>query len=211
MEQQNTRTKILGFFDTLGELILCNLLWIVCSLPVFTIGASSAALFTCNRKILAKEAVRPGVFFTAFRRCLKPATGAWLLIAALFALIAANIYILPALEPRLRSVLIAFLGAIALLALLWSAHMFPLIAANHSDLSFTKLTTMAFALGIRYLPLTLSAVFVQVLPAVLFIAFPNLFLYASAVYAVFGIALTSLYHGFIIERIWAKAHFSFII
>jgi len=209
MEQRFSRTKILGFFDTVGELILCNLLWIACSLPVVTIGASSAALLTCMRMILSRQAVRPSVFFAAFRRSLKQATGAWLLVAALFVLVGANIYLLPALEPRLRSALIAFLGAVLLIALLWSAHLFPLIAANRAAASFTKLTTMAFALGIRYLPLTLSAVFVLVLPAVLFIAFPNLFLYACAVYVVFGIALTSLYHGFIIERIWVKAHLSF--
>lgn len=205
MEQRISRTKILGFFDTLGDLILCNALWILCSLPLVTIGAAYAALYTCVRKILAKEGVRAKDFFAAFKRCFKPASGAWLLLLALFALIAANVYILPALQPRLRSALIAFLGVVALVMLLWGAHIFPLIAADESQTSFSSLITTAFALGIRYLPQTILAVFVLVLPAVLFIAVPGLFLYACAVYAVIGVALTCLYHGFVVERIWKKA------
>lgn len=206
MEQRMSRMKILGFFDTLGELIVCNVLWIVCSLPVFTIGASSAALLACVQDVLERKAAAPKQFFAAFRRCFKPATGAWLLLLALFVLITANVYLLPAMGARLRSVLLAFLGVLVLVALLWNAHIFPLIAKNQSGLSLTKLTTTAFALGIRYFPLTVSAVFVQVLPAVLFIAFPNLFVYACAVYAVFGIALTGLYQGYIVRKIWEKAH-----
>jgi uncharacterized membrane protein YesL len=147
MEQRMSRMKILGFFDTLGELIVCNVLWIVCSLPVVTIGASSAALLACVRDILAKKAVGPKRYFAAFRRCLKPATGAWLLLLALSALIAANVYLLPALEARLRSALIAFLGVLALVLLLWNAHIFPLIAAEHAESTFLKLTTTAFALA----------------------------------------------------------------
>lgn len=207
MEQRISRTKILGFFDVIGELVMCNILWILCSLPIVTIGASSVALFTCTHKILAREGVRPGTFFAAFQRRWKPASAAWLLTLALVSLIAANLYVMPALEPRWRSVLIASLGVVLLVVLLESAHLFPLIAANRPELGFSKRITMAFALGIRYLPLTVSAVVVQILPAVLFIAFPKLFLYACAIYVVFGIALTSLYHAFIIERIWAKAHF----
>lgn len=212
MEQRLSRTKMIGFFDTLGELIVCNVLWVACSLPVFTIGASTAALFTCMRGVLERKAATPKLFFAEFRRCFKPATGAWLLLLALFALVAANVYLLPALEARMRSVLMAFLGVLTLVLLLWGAHIFPLISKNqsagHSGAGLMKLTTTAFALGIRYLPLTISAVFVQVLPIVLFIAFPNLFLYALAVYGAFGIALSSLYHAFIIERIWVKSHLS---
>ncbi len=209
MEQRMSRTKILGFFDVLGELILCNFLWILCSLPIVTIGASSSALFTCIRKILAKEGVRPNVFFESFRRSLKRASGAWFLILALFALVVANVYVAPVLEAHWWSAFLAFLGVVTLVTLLWEAHMFPLIAVERSGWSFTKLITTAFALGIRYLPLTISAAIVQVLPVALFVAFPGLFLYACAIYAVCGIALTGLYHGFIVERIWTKAHLKF--
>lgn len=207
MEQRMSRTKILGFFDVIGELIMCNILWMLCSLPIVTIGASSVALFTCTHKILAREGVRPATFFTAFRRSMKQASIVWLFTFVVFLMITANLYLMPALEPRWRSALIAALGVILLVVLLESAHIFPLIAANRSEQSYTKLITMAFALGIRYLPLTVSSVVVQILPAVLFIAFPRLFLYACAIYAVFGIALTSLYHAFIITRIWKKARF----
>ena len=40
--------RIFGF---LGQLIALNLLWIVCSLPIITAGASTTALFYCTLKI----------------------------------------------------------------------------------------------------------------------------------------------------------------
>lgn len=39
--------RIFGF---LGRLIALNLLWIVCSLPVITAGASTTALYYCTLK-----------------------------------------------------------------------------------------------------------------------------------------------------------------
>ena len=40
--------RIFGF---LGQLIALNLLWIVCSLPIITAGASTTALFYCTLKL----------------------------------------------------------------------------------------------------------------------------------------------------------------
>ena len=40
--------RIFGF---LGRLIALNLLWIVCSLPVITAGASTTALYYCTLKL----------------------------------------------------------------------------------------------------------------------------------------------------------------
>ena len=40
--------RIFGF---LGQLIALNLLWIVCSLPVITAGASTTALYYCTLKL----------------------------------------------------------------------------------------------------------------------------------------------------------------
>ena len=53
--------RIFGF---LGQLIALNLLWIVCSLPVITAGASTTALYYCTLK-LHKEI--SGYFMTFLR------------------------------------------------------------------------------------------------------------------------------------------------
>lgn len=63
------------------QLVLLNVLWLICSLPVVTFGASSAALYTVLFKILEdKESGVVRQFFAAFRQNGKRATGTWLLL-----------------------------------------------------------------------------------------------------------------------------------
>ena len=42
-------SPILRFLTQAAELAWLNILWVVCSLPVFTLGASTAALCTAVR------------------------------------------------------------------------------------------------------------------------------------------------------------------
>lgn len=80
-----------GFFDPegpfantmnrIGSLIVLNALWIVCSLPVFTLGASTTALYTVLLHLLTGDdshTVRQ--FFKAFKENFKHATGIWLIL-----------------------------------------------------------------------------------------------------------------------------------
>ena len=65
----------------LGDLVLLNLVWLVCCLPVSTIGASTAALFRVARKMAADEDDRTFAdFFHAFRDGWKTATAVWLIL-----------------------------------------------------------------------------------------------------------------------------------
>ncbi len=65
----------------LGDLALLNLLWLACCLPVVTIGASTAALFSVARKMAADEDYRTFAdFFHAFRDGWKTATAVWLIL-----------------------------------------------------------------------------------------------------------------------------------
>lgn len=73
------------FFRTMGkigDLVIVNLLWLLCSLPVITIGASTLGLFTVVNKIAAGEDYRPAAdFFKAFKRDFKQGTALWLVVA----------------------------------------------------------------------------------------------------------------------------------
>ncbi len=65
----------------LGDLVLLNLVWLACCLPVVTIGAATAALFRVTRKMAADEDYRAVPdFLRAFREGWKTATAAWLIL-----------------------------------------------------------------------------------------------------------------------------------
>ena len=52
-----------------------NLLWVVCSLPVFTIGASTTALYYAALKMAKGEESYPArMFFRAFKENFRQAT-----------------------------------------------------------------------------------------------------------------------------------------
>lgn len=66
----------------LGDCVALSVLWLVCSLPVITLGASTTAAFSIAGKLAAKEdySLWRG-FFRSFRRDFAIATRAWLPLA----------------------------------------------------------------------------------------------------------------------------------
>ena len=102
-----------------ADIVICNLMFVLFSLPVFTIGASLAALYTCTLQFVYEEDKDTGLvfrdFWLAFKRnfkryentVLNTLRNAWLLsIAALpwtvlcILLVAAAFYISFVMNPR---------------------------------------------------------------------------------------------------------------
>lgn len=60
----NYDNPVWRFIGKLGDLILLNILWIVCSIPVFTIGASTTAVYYVTLKLARDEGIPPSVPFS---------------------------------------------------------------------------------------------------------------------------------------------------
>ena len=72
-----------------------NLLWFVCSIPVFTAGAATTALYRVTLKMVKnEEGPLTGMFFRAFRENFRQATVLWLILLAAGGVLAADGYIL---------------------------------------------------------------------------------------------------------------------
>ena len=62
----NPESPAMRFLTKIGYTIILNTLWFLCSLPVFTIGASTTALYAVMQKLVRDE--ESGIisaFFTA--------------------------------------------------------------------------------------------------------------------------------------------------
>ncbi|MBP3488042.1 MAG: YesL family protein [Roseburia sp.] len=68
--------------DKIGKIFLLNLLWLVCSLPIFTIGASTTALIYSSMKLHKNEGYWHQNFFSSFKENFKQATAIFLLYLA---------------------------------------------------------------------------------------------------------------------------------
>jgi len=68
---------VYSFLNAIGQLVLASILWCVCCLPVFTIGASSAALYYSVVKTVRRDrSTIAASFFHAFRENFRQ--GLWL-------------------------------------------------------------------------------------------------------------------------------------
>ena len=123
MKKANIDSPFYRTMGRIGDLVLANVLWLVCCLPILTAGASTLGLFTVVNKMAAKEdyTVRTD-FFKAFKRDFKQSTALWLVL-----LLARFTYpgVLPVLADSGRMTLANLLPTVGNLAFLaW----FPLLA-----------------------------------------------------------------------------------
>ncbi len=75
------KSRILEVLSGLIDLIVAGLLWILCSLPVVTLGAASSALYYAVVKCVRhNRGSLAATFFQGFRDNFRPATLIWLLM-----------------------------------------------------------------------------------------------------------------------------------
>ena len=75
------------------DVLLIGFYFIICSLPVFTIGASTTALYYAIHKCTFKGKGYTTDFFRSFKSNFKQSTLSWLIFIVLFIVLGGDIYI----------------------------------------------------------------------------------------------------------------------
>ena len=134
-----------------------NFLWLVCSLPVFTAGAATAALYDVTLRI-AREEEPPLTtrFFKAFLENFRQATTVWLILLGIGALLGADGYILYHLYKSTAGMVsvictlgLALIIVAAIAYVIVLLYVFPLVASVKNT-NFAMLKN-ALLIGIHYL------------------------------------------------------------
>lgn len=74
-------SPIMQFLSRLTDIIILNFLFLICSLPIITIGASTTALYSVTLKMVKnEESYILRSFFSAFKSNFKHSTVSWLLL-----------------------------------------------------------------------------------------------------------------------------------
>lgn len=83
----NYDNKFMQLLQTLGDLIILNFLFLLCCVPIFTIGAAQAGLYTGLRKLTDKEddSSPAAAFMKGFRDGFTKITPAFLIMLVLLA------------------------------------------------------------------------------------------------------------------------------
>lgn len=144
-----------------------NILWLVCSLPIITIGASTTALYYTSFKIAKDEgSFITTMFFRSFRQNFKQATVIWLIMLATGVVIVADAILLGQLRATstgtaavIWTLLLAAIFACMIVYVIVLAYIFPLlsIASNTTANMFKN----AFLIGTHYLFVTILVVLIH--------------------------------------------------
>ncbi len=161
--------KFFSYDSRFGRLmlILCdscllNVLWLLCSIPIFTIGAATTALYDVSLKIVRdREQYIIPMFFKSFRENFRQATVLWLILAGVGSVLAADGYIIYHMRSRSHgmpaifwTLLLALLIAAAVAYVIILLYVFPLVASvQNTNAAMLK---NSFLIGTHYLFATIS-------------------------------------------------------
>lgn len=159
--------------EKVGELIQLNVLFVVCSLPVVTIGASATALHYALRRRGEGVGSITADFFRAFRENFRQATVLWVCTLLLVVGLGLNFWLVSAWTgPAYFPVMVLLLlGAYVLL--IWAATVFPLLSRFDNTIVMTAKNALILALGNPARALPTAAL--NSAPFVLALLLPELF------------------------------------
>lgn len=179
--------KVLQVLGLLGDLMLLNVLWIVCCLPVVTIGPATTALYYTTLKLVRKkESYLTRMFFRSFRQNLKQGIQMTLflllfcVILYLDSRIAGNTAIS---YGKILSILFLVLTCVLVMT---ASYAFPLLAQFENTVKGTLKN--ALFMSVWHLPYTLVILVLNSLPALLFYLVPTWFLMSLILWLIIGIA-----------------------
>ena len=135
--KQRPGSRILGELSRAVDALVLGMMWLVCSLPIITIGASSAAFYYAYHEVVRLESGHVWqAFWTAFRSNFKKATKSWLVVLAIviFAIVDYGIVGGMSGEAMFHGILLVSIAVILVITLAWALYLFPCIARFDMEL-----------------------------------------------------------------------------
>lgn len=193
------------FFRSLQNLVdafLLGLLWIICCIPIVTIGAASTALYyTVHKSLRQNRGYTFKCFFASFKNNFKQSTISWLVVLAVSAVLFVDMGIFEYYLIEGASwgwayylFLISFIGV-----MVWSVYLFAYIARFENGIVASFKNAAIFAIvNIRF---SLLIIVVMVLIGVVFFyATPALIILPSLVCMVFNRILEHVFRKYMTEE-----------
>ena len=162
-------SKFYEVVSRIADLVVVNLLFVLCSLPIITIGASTTALYGVTKKMAEnREGYIFRNYYRLFKENFKQTTIMWSILLLLALIPTIDLYIINSFEKTIVTTALKGLMLAAALAILF---VFLYAMALQSTFENTIKNTLknAFLMGIGYFPWTLLIVFITLLPIILLV------------------------------------------
>ena len=193
------------FFTVMGrvaDLIMLNVVFLICCLPIVTIGASLTALHYVTLKMARNEEsyiIRS--FFKSFKQNFKQATVINLIMLAVATILYMDLRIVGNIDGTMSQVLYIVFFAFGILYMMVFLYIYPVLAKFYNSIKNTFRN--AFLMAIRHLPYTVLMAVITLLPAgVFFIKSFRIQSMAIMLLCMFGFALEAFINGHFLVKIF---------
>lgn len=163
----STNSPLWRAMSTLADLVWLNILFVLCSIPLITVGASLSAMYSVTLKICANEEESiTKDFFKSFRENFKQATVLWLIMLGVGIFLIVDFLIVPFLGGVIYEIVFWFLCVIGILYIMVFSFLFPLQSkfANTTKRMFLN----AILMSIRHLlPTTVVVALLTAVPGLI--------------------------------------------
>lgn len=205
MKLFNPDSRIMIFLSRVADLVILNILWLVCCVPVVTIGASTTAMYHVIRH-WQKDSVSSIMrdFFQSFKEDFKQATPVYLILLIPTVAVVMNAMLIfnPENSAAVPSYLLVIWFISALILLFISSFVYP-VMAFFADSIFKTLRN-AMVLALANLPRTILISGLNLLPVILLFVNLSFFLQSSIFWLLIGGALVAYLNMSILKPVFKK-------
>lgn len=163
------------FFAALGkvaDLIILNVLFLITSIPIITIGASCTALYSVTLKMVKnEESYIAKSYFKNFISNFKQATLSWLLLGGGSVFLLLEMRMIMSVGTGYIKYFVYFQVAILLILVMALVFIFPLIAQYEN--SFKNMLKNAILMPISRLPYAIIIIAITFAPVIILFAIPQ--------------------------------------
>lgn len=146
-------SPVIAFLNKATDLILLNVLWIIFSLPVITIGASTTAMYyVCIVSLRNGDGYVVKRFWKSFCQNFKQATCLWIPMLMLLVLMYFDLMFWYSSGTTFSKIMFCVSAVICLMLTMVMMYLFPVLAKLEGNVKTTIKNAAAFAFG--YLPYT---------------------------------------------------------
>lgn len=198
----NMDNKFFTFMGKVADLIILNLICVLCCLPIVTIGPSLTALHYVTMKMVRnEESYIVKNFFKSFKENFKQATIINLIMLVVGIMLFLDINIVKRMSGKLYSGLFVVFIAFLLLYMLVFLYIYPVLAKFYNTIKHTFIN--AFLMSIRHLPYTFVMLVITLLPIGIFFI-PSLQLQSTCLMLllIMGPAVIAYLNGHFLVRIF---------
>ena len=147
------------FLSRVVELILLNILFILCSLPIITIGASVTAMFSITLKMVrGEEGGLISGFWQAFKNNFKQSTLVWVFLSLSGMILALNYFFLQFYTGNFTTIILISLVMFTVIFCMYLVLIFPYIARYKCTIKQACVNVLKISIANPYLMLLIIVI-----------------------------------------------------